>query len=143
MKKGTPLMLFLILIASTAFRTSEQPTLSLKVKNITSVKGNIMLAVFSSSKDFPNSESAAQRLVFPISEKSPTITIKNLKVGQKYALALYHDENNNKTLDKNLFGLPTEKYGFSNNARGTFGPPDFEEAAFVFKEGQKKEITIE
>lgn len=143
MKKGTLLLLFLILIASTAFRTSEKPTLSLTVKNITSVKGNIMLAVFSSSTDFPNSENAEQRLVFPISQKNPTVTIKGLKVGQKYALALYHDENNNKTLDKNLFGLPTEKYGFSNNARGAFGPPDFEEAAFVFNGKSVHSVTLE
>ena len=29
-------------------------------------------------------------------------------------------------LDKNTFGAPKEAYGFSNNARGTFGAPDYE-----------------
>jgi len=43
----------------------------------------------------------------------------------KYAVAVFHDANNNGVLDKNAFGIPTEAYGFSNNARGRFGPPDF------------------
>jgi uncharacterized protein (DUF2141 family) len=29
-----------------------------------------------------------------------------------------------------LMAQARELYGFSNNARGTFGPPDFAEAAF-------------
>ena len=43
----------------------------------------------------------------------------------KYAVAVFHDANNNEVLDKNAFGIPTEAYGFSNNARGRFAPHDF------------------
>jgi uncharacterized protein (DUF2141 family) len=32
--------------------------------------------------------------------------------------------------DKNFFGIPQEGYGFSNNARGSMGPPAFDKAAF-------------
>ena len=48
-----------------------------------------------------------------------------------YAVRLYHDENDNGELDTNLFGVPQEAFGFSNNARGTMGPPDFQNAAFT------------
>lgn len=48
-----------------------------------------------------------------------------------YAVRVYHDANDNKELDTNMFGVPQEAFGFSNNARGRFGPPDFEEAAFT------------
>jgi uncharacterized protein (DUF2141 family) len=34
-------------------------------------------------------------------------------------------------LDKNLFGIPKEPYGFSNSARGSTGPPKFADAAIV------------
>ena len=47
-----------------------------------------------------------------------------------YAVALYHDENGNKKFDRNLIGIPTEGFGFSNNPGIAFGPPDHAEAAF-------------
>ena len=54
-----------------------------------------------------------------------------------YAIGLYVDTNNNEQLDTNFFGIPTEQFGFSNNAKGRFGPPSFESASFeldAFKE---------
>jgi uncharacterized protein (DUF2141 family) len=59
------------------------------------------------------------------------IVIHDLHAG-KYAIASYHDENGNGKLDTNALGIPEEGYGFSNDARGTFGPPKFSEAAFDF-----------
>ena len=38
--------------------------------------------------------------------------------------------NNNNKLDTNLFGIPKEPYGFSNNARSKWGPPKYEIAKF-------------
>ncbi|MCF8413904.1 MAG: DUF2141 domain-containing protein, partial [Melioribacteraceae bacterium] len=51
----------------------------------------------------------------------------------EYAIKCYHDVNENRELDTNFFGIPSEDYGFSNNAPATFGPPSFEQAAFKFK----------
>tara|TARA_B110000285_G_scaffold128852_1_gene145086 strand:- start:563 stop:991 length:429 start_codon:yes stop_codon:yes gene_type:complete len=54
-----------------------------------------------------------------------------------YAIGLYVDSNKNEKLDTNFFGIPTEQFGFSNNAKGRFGPPSFESASFeldAFKE---------
>ncbi len=50
-----------------------------------------------------------------------------------YAVRVFHDANGNETLDTDFFGRPTEAYGFSNDARGRFGPPDFEAAAFALQ----------
>jgi uncharacterized protein (DUF2141 family) len=47
----------------------------------------------------------------------------------RYALFAMHDANANGDLDRNLFGIPTEGYGFSNGAAGTVGPPSFDAAA--------------
>ncbi|MDP9900833.1 DUF2141 domain-containing protein [Variovorax ginsengisoli] len=46
-----------------------------------------------------------------------------------YALKSFADENGNGKLDTNLVGLPTERYGFSNDAKGRMGPPGFDAAA--------------
>ncbi len=64
-----------------------------------------------------------------IVEKSGIIRIENLNAG-KYAFKYFHDENSNKKLDTNWIGIPREGYGFSNNAKGKFGPPSFKEMIF-------------
>ena len=61
------------------------------------------------------------------------IVIKKLVPGN-YAFKYFHDENNNNKIDANRLGIPREGFGFSNNAKGTFGPPSFEKTIFVFKE---------
>lgn len=47
---------------------------------------------------------------------------------KQVAIAAYHDQNGNDELDRNRLGIPTERYGFSGNARGLTGPPAFKEA---------------
>ncbi len=48
-----------------------------------------------------------------------------------YALAIYHDENDNHHFDRTLLGLPAEGYGFSNDAPTLFGPPAFAATRFA------------
>jgi uncharacterized protein (DUF2141 family) len=59
----------------------------------------------------------------------------------EYAVSLFVDENSNGKMDKNAIGIPTEAYGFSNDASGNFGPPSFEQAKFVVGK-DKAAITI-
>jgi len=42
-----------------------------------------------------------------------------------YAIALYHDENDNQKFDRTGIGLPAEGYGFSNNPPTLVGLPSF------------------
>lgn len=51
-----------------------------------------------------------------------------------YALGVVHDRDDNGKLNTNLLGMPRERYGFSNDARGTFGPPSFDDASFEVAE---------
>jgi uncharacterized protein (DUF2141 family) len=55
-----------------------------------------------------------------------------------YGLSAFHDENENGKLDTNFLGMPTEDYCASRNARGTFGPPSFEDARFSYRGGTKR-----
>lgn len=53
----------------------------------------------------------------------------------RYAIKAFHDVNDNGEFDFNMFGIPKEPYGFSNNVMGTMGAPKFEQAAFDVKRG--------
>ena len=57
-----------------------------------------------------------------------------------YAISLFHDENGNGKLDKQLI-LPREGYGFSRDAPVRFGPPSFASAAFAVA-GADQDQTI-
>lgn len=52
----------------------------------------------------------------------------------EYAISIYHDENDNGDLDTYVMGIPSEDYGFSNNAVGSFGPAKYADAAFQVSE---------
>jgi len=46
------------------------------------------------------------------------------------AFAAMHDEDRDGELDRDLIGLPSEGYAFSNDVREPFGPPSFDAASF-------------
>ena len=48
----------------------------------------------------------------------------------EYAVTVFQDLNENGELDTSSIGFPREPYGFSNDARGSFGPPKFRKAKF-------------
>ena len=77
-----------------------------------------------------------------ISEVVKTGIVINELQESNYAIAIFHDKNSNNTFDT-LLAIPTEKYGFSNNAKVFLGPPKFEEASIFVGENETVEILIE
>lgn len=77
----------------------------------------------------------------PAKAGSVTVELPNVPAGSWAALA-YHDENTNKKLDTNFVGMPKEGYGFSNGAKGTFGPPKFKDTAITVGEGTTSATVI-
>ena len=60
-----------------------------------------------------------------------------------YAVAIYHDKNNNKKFDKNFLGIPSERFGMSNNPKFGLKSPEYEEAVFsVPASGTEINITM-
>ena len=115
--------------------------LEVQVEGIPNTKGTLFIGLFNSSATFPNYGKQYKGVVVTHEGKSHVYKFKNLPK-DTYALAIYHDENKNGKLDKNLFGAPTEAYGFSNNARETFSAPSFEAAKVVLDRDKKCQIRI-
>lgn len=100
------------------------------IKDLRNSKGVVRIALYESEDGFPDDYSKALKtLTVKIEKKKARGTFKNVSPG-RYAVGVLHDENENKEMDTNWFGIPTEGYGASKDARGTFGPPDFDDASF-------------
>ena len=52
-----------------------------------------------------------------------------------YAVAVYHDQNDNHEFDRTALGLPAEGFGFSNDAPTRFGLPGFDAVRFKLPPG--------
>jgi uncharacterized protein (DUF2141 family) len=109
--------------------SSPPARLDIGVDGLRSDKGVIRLCVTSHADHFPDchSDPGARRVTVPAGQPIPEFT--SLPSGD-YAVALFHDENGNRRLDR-MAGIPTEGVGFSNNPRLLFGPPHFTQARFV------------
>jgi uncharacterized protein (DUF2141 family) len=51
-----------------------------------------------------------------------------------FAVAIYHDENNDHDFNLSVIGLPKEGYGFSNDAPTRFGVPSFADVRFAVEQ---------
>lgn len=115
-------------------------TLTVHLSNLDCSKGAIMLAVFANAESFPEGTPLYSRRM-PCAELKGEKIELHLPKG-RLAIAVYHDLNDNKELDRNFFFFPTEPYGFSNNAQGRTGPPSFEQAAFMLSEDTSIDILL-
>ncbi len=124
------------------FASAEHPTakttLTVDVQNIRVQKGAVYVALHKPGEGFPDSE--------PFEGKKIDATAKSVRATFSvepgtYAVAIYHDENGNGKMDKKMFGIPKEPYGFSNNFRPKFSAPKFSDCQFTVGNGGK-EISI-
>jgi uncharacterized protein (DUF2141 family) len=126
-----PIVLFTWMTLVGGISTSaQQYALTVTVSGIRTDKGTLYLSLYNSEKGYPKQPVAALRLAnAPIRNGISSFRLDNLPPGT-YAIACYHDENGNGKLDNNLFGVPTEGTGASNDATGSLGPPKFRDAKF-------------
>lgn len=94
--------------------------------------GKVVLALFNSAQTFPKAGMQMRAQMSAATSSGGTVTFRNLPTGP-YAVSVFHDENANGKLDMNLVGIPTEAFGFSNDALSFGGPPSFEKAAIQLR----------
>jgi len=115
--------------------------LTVTVTNIQNTKGKVSFGLFRKQDSFPIKGKQFKGVFIETTKSKTKYTFQNLEK-DGYAVAVYHDENNNGILDKNLVGAPTEAYGFSRNARAMFSAPSFEEAKIEISDNKSIEIWI-
>lgn len=122
------------------FSLSILPAQSLKlnVTNLKSVRGNLMVYLWSNPNAYLSKKSADYLVVVDLDkpENKPKngfvyVSIDGLSA-PKYAFMLYHDENKSYNFERNFVGIPLEGFAFGNNAKPNLGAPKFQEASITF-----------
>ena len=119
--------------------SSDKGSLIVKIVGFENNKGECWFALDNSKEVYESKDSVFVGKILPINNNKVIVQIDSLNYGN-YAIKVFHDENSNQELDSNFLGIPTEDYGFSNNASSWFGPPSWEKAQFIFN---KEKLTIE
>ena len=115
-----------------------QGNIEITVTGLPNLEGTLRCTLFSEEKkdSFPTKEedkwsSVQGQPVKVKEEKQATCTFENVPHGV-YAIAGYFDENKNDEFDM-MFFIPQEPYFASQDAKGSFGPPQFKDAKFEHK----------
>lgn len=134
--------LMLVNLPVIAFAQSSCPGIHVTVLNIRNSTGTVACALFESSDGFPKEflRSATNVMVIKIRKAQARCDFEDIPAGT-YAIAVIHDENMNGELDTNMFGIPTEGYGFSRDAKARFGVPSFSDASFLY-DGKNLDLTM-
>jgi uncharacterized protein (DUF2141 family) len=133
-----------LLISSAALTQAPQENqIHVEVAGLRNDKGQTVCSLFSSAGDFPKkTEKAVAHSTAVIRSRHSVCEFSGIVSGT-YAISVFHDENSNGKLDTNFMGIPREGVGASNDARGHFGPPKFDAAAFRFAGGRlEMKITV-
>ncbi|WP_372748107.1 DUF2141 domain-containing protein [Litorivivens sp.] len=117
---------------------------TVQVENLKSDDGALVVQVYDSKDTWLSDNtvlSKRQALTAGDSKAGVTIPIQ-LEPG-RYALSVYHDENNNEKLDANFIGIPKEPVGLSNDHRPKFGPPKYKKAEIEISDNQTVDIRLD
>lgn len=104
-------------------------TLQVEVVGIANDNGDVHVALYDDPEKFPKSKGMLLKIQVPIKNGIAQASFKDLSTG-RYAIAVYHDENDDNKFDQGLFGIPLEDFGFSNDVTVFLSAPKFEDAAF-------------
>jgi uncharacterized protein (DUF2141 family) len=109
--------------------------LMVSVSGMRSDKGNITITIYpDDASHFLDGAYKLARQMVPVTLPVTTACFV-LPVPGAYAVALFHDENDDHHLNTNALGIPTEGYGFSNDPTLYFGPPGLDKVRFALHPG--------
>jgi uncharacterized protein (DUF2141 family) len=102
--------------------------LEVRFGGVEASRGSVVCAIFADESSFRTGDTPLRTAVLPVADGDVEWALE-LPPGD-YAVKAYQDFDDDGQLGRNSFGVPSEPYGFSNNARGVFGPPSWSAARF-------------
>lgn len=116
--------------------------LELTVTTSANATGDIHLAVYDCAEGFLARKEILQGS--KAAQRGGTVAFQlDLPHAGNYVLAAFHDLNGNGQLDTNVFGAPTEPYGFSEPSPSRWREPAFSEiASGFFEDADRSDVVI-
>ncbi|WP_417316672.1 DUF2141 domain-containing protein [Emcibacter sp.] len=125
MKNIMTLMCATAFLVGAVTSVASSAELRVEVEGLKESKGRLYAQLFQGADNYAVGNPYAGTMT-EVTGNDLGFSFSGLKPGA-YAVRLYLDENGNGKMDNNLFGIPTEKFGFSNKAMANYGPPSFED----------------
>ena len=114
------LVMFLVFLHA---ELQAQHQLTITVKKVPNTKGKISAALYNTADDFLKFDKVFDSTSSEAIEGETVLIFDNVPAGN-YAIALFHDENNNGKMDTNFLGIPKEKVAFSKAKNENFWPTE-------------------
>ena len=112
--------------------TTQKP-LTLIIDNLGSPDAPVQIGFYARGNNFLDTNDQLKRYVFNPNGEILTAHITDLPYGE-YAFALFQDLRQKGKIARNLLGIPTDPYAFSNNVRPAFKAPKFDECCFDYSD---------
>jgi uncharacterized protein (DUF2141 family) len=112
----------------------------IKIAGVNDKDSKIYVQLFNSQDNYAE-HSALMATYIKAKPGVNTISFHDLPLGE-YSVRFFQDENNNGKLDTNLFGIPAEGYGFSNNAKPNYGAVGYQDVVFKVTEDPASQTNL-
>ena len=134
------MQLKLLYVAILVLFSKQHTVLNIEIIGIKQIQGSVLIAVYDDPDTFLSEEVVAGDSFEVLAD---TMMAQMRLPHGEYAISVFHDQNSDGELNTNIFGIPKEPVGFSNDAKGSFGPPDFHKALVDCSQDQQKiKITL-
>ena len=139
--KSKLLASILFTCAAIAATSSSAADLTVRLVGLEEGEGQARAALFASLDAYESGQRLAGVSAEVVGD-SVVLVFSDVAPGT-YGVSAFQDMNGNEEIDKNFLGIPKERFGFSNDARASFGPPDFDAISFeVGNESLQMEINL-
>ncbi len=128
-----------VISLSMGFQAPQLGTIEVEITGWEDSSGQMIVALFNEPGDFLKKD--YKHVTIKKFDGKCVAVFKDIPIGT-YAASVFHDKNMNGELDTNMFGFPKEPYGFSNNAVGYFGPPNFSQSSFEVGSSTRVSIKL-
>jgi uncharacterized protein (DUF2141 family) len=117
-KAFVPVSVLAALLAPAVARAADdaRAVLTVKVDHIAPRGGNLRLAIYDEKSFADDNTVPVLDKVVTATPPVQTVTFEGVPPGT-YAIKMFQDANRNEKFDMNWLGLPSERYGFSRNAK--------------------------
>jgi len=133
------LLMIVLCLASTFLGADETATLTVTVTGVAPNQGHVVVTLFDDKENYLKEAQVVGREKV-LDSDSVDVVFPDLAVGT-YAASVYHDLDDDGEMDTGMFRIPSEPVGFSNNAKGRFGPAKWKKTRFELTEDSN--ITVQ